>query len=428
STGETSNQITVKNSGTFNVSITDNLGVKQISNLIVTELNPIEKPQIEITKGYYANCEGDTVILQCENNFSSYLWSTKDTLKEIKVTETGVYYLEAEGTCNTVYSDSLEIVFVKADAPIIVNQIDTIHKKQKVKFLAVGQNISWYTDQYSTNPIYSGNIFLSDSLESDTSFWAESKVHYDFPGKYVGLKENIEHSFGDLNTNGGLVFDCLDDIILRSVLVYSGKEGVRRFQVKNNMDSILMFKDIFVKEGSQSVQLDFHIPLGKDYKLETDKNINNDSLGNDAPYFYRERRENVNYPYENSLISIKSSYFGPNYYYYFYNWEVAEEGFDCTSNRVEAKVFYDPETSVLEYNGDELISTFPNPSSDILFLKNNNNLHLEINIFDCFGKNLINITGNDNLFKINIKDLKHGIYFLKAFTKQGDFSSKFIKI
>ena len=426
STNETTKDIVVKNSGTYNVTITNSWGQKSISKLIKTELNPVEKPVISFVQGYIANCQGDTVILQCDNSFSSYNWSDGQTDKVINITEPGFYSLKAQGTCDIVNSDTIRIDFLEIEDPV-VSYSDTIYKKQRDTLTAQGDSILWYSNEFADQEIMSGKIFITDTIDKDTSFWVENHKIYQFDSKYCGIKNNIEKSGGSLNINGGLIFDCLKDCVLRSVKVFSEKAGLRRFQVKNSIDSILFYTDVMLTEGEQRVYLNYHLTQGINYKLETDKNVNLENFESKSPYLYRDKNENVQYPYNNDLISIKTSYFGRNYYYYFYDWEVAEEGFECNSERIEIPIVFDGETAVKNIDYISGFKIFPVPATDFVEIESEFEQATNIRILNSLGIPVLNTKSYDKTTYIDIKHLRSGIYFMEIKVKGNIYTGKMLK-
>ena len=426
STGATSKDIVVKRTGTYSVTVTNTLGQKQISHLMKTELNPVEKPVLSFIRGYKANCQGDTAILQCDDTYSSYLWSNNQTTKAVRITESGLYYAKVQGTCEEVYSDTVKVDFISAGNPSIF-YTDTIHKKQRDTIVAKGDSIFWYANEFSDEAILSGDTLITGIIDRDTSFWVENVNSYKFEQQHIGLKENVEKDYGSLYTNGGLIFDGLKDFILKSVKIYSGKPGIRRFQIKNTQDSILFYSDIMVAEGEQRVNLDFHIPRGLGYKLETDKGINLANLDDISPYFFRDKKENVQFPYENDLVSIKTSYYGKNYYYYFYDWEVAEEDFECRSKRIEIPVTYDPKTLIYDLNLSPYFDIYPNPVNNYLIIQNRLGTEINIVTFNSLGEILIKTKSVDKELKLNTTDLKSGIYYLKIISGGKSYTTKFVK-
>ena len=432
STGAETRSIVVKKSGTFNVTITDTYGIVQVSKLIKTELNPIEKPEIEFAKGYIANCEGEDVELISKEKYQSYTWFNggeplpSSNTVNLFVSEPGYYSVKAQGTCDVIYSDTLFVDFLKVDNPIVTYD-DTVHTKRKDTLTATGEIVLWYDSQDSTIPLDTGNVFVTDTIDSYTVYWAENVGKYKFSPKHIGITDNQSNQTGSENTNGGLIFDCHKDIVLKSVKVYSSKNGIRRFQVKDKDGYILHYKDVDVKTGQHRIELNFELKAGDSYRLETDKEINLTNLQAKAPYFFRDNGVVVNYPYENELLTINESFFGKNYYYYFYDWEVVETGLQCTSDRIAIPIIYDPGNATSNIISGN-IKLYPNPVSDIVYVEGKSMKNALIKVYNTMGMEInANIRYlSDNRVQIDLTGNNPGIYFCQISNK--NFGQSVIKI
>jgi len=81
-------------------------------------------------------------------------------------------------------------------------------------------------------------------------------------------------------------------------------------------------------------------------------------------------------------------------------------------------------SEIPDITGKSLISLYPNPADDIIYLNSNYDI-LKILIYDCTGKLLKNNSVHDKA--INISELNKGLYFLSAETKGKIFTAKFVK-
>ncbi|MFK7809005.1 MAG: CotH kinase family protein, partial [Saprospiraceae bacterium] len=84
STGAT---ITVEESGTYNVTVTDENGCTTTTNASITT---IENPMPQVI-GEFNFCEGESTIISLEDNYSSYLWSNGSSDETLVVQEPGEY-------------------------------------------------------------------------------------------------------------------------------------------------------------------------------------------------------------------------------------------------------------------------------------------------------------------------------------------------
>ncbi len=88
-TGETTQSITVKESGNFTVAVQNSNGCSAYSAATTVTVNPLPGASI-IANGGTTFCQGDSVTLTA-NNGTSYVWSSGETTKSIVVKNTGTY-------------------------------------------------------------------------------------------------------------------------------------------------------------------------------------------------------------------------------------------------------------------------------------------------------------------------------------------------
>lgn len=96
STGETSQTITVKANGTYQVLVKNTAGIKDSISMKVT-VNP--RPVVHILPGNVITmCSGDKITLTADGNYPYYYWSTGDFDKQITISDSGHYELTVQDT------------------------------------------------------------------------------------------------------------------------------------------------------------------------------------------------------------------------------------------------------------------------------------------------------------------------------------------
>jgi len=70
---------------------------------------------------------------------------------------------------------------------------------------------------------------------------------------------------------------------------------------------------------------------------------------------------------------------------------------------------------------------FPNPASDFIFIRNRTNEPIGINIINVYGEVVSAFQSNDDLTKVELRNLNKGIYFIKIFNFRFDGTFKVIK-
>ncbi len=100
SNAETLPSITVFNTGTYSVSITNSCGREiaiQHFSVVLKSSNPTEGPTIEVLK-----CKGATATLEAEAGANIYQWSTGETASSISVGQTGAYQVTVTDECSVL--------------------------------------------------------------------------------------------------------------------------------------------------------------------------------------------------------------------------------------------------------------------------------------------------------------------------------------
>ena len=132
----------------------------------------------------------------------------------------------------------------------------------------------------------------------------------------------------------------------------------------------------------------------------------------------------VQYPYPigTDVGEVTTSFYGDQYYYYFYNWQVETPSFDCISSRVPVQVTIVNVADIPEVSS---IRTFPNPAQTDLRVELNlaERTDLQLNLLNALGQvvhqqNLTNGNIGQQVETIDVSQLPSGIYQLQV--KVGD--------
>jgi len=154
----------------------------------------------------------------------------------------------------------------------------------------------------------------------------------------------------------GLVFNCYQPLVLKSVLVFANGQKDRTINLKNSSGTTIATKTVNIPNGQSRVELDFNIPAGEGYRLVL---TNNCSL-------FRHFSSAV-YPYEiPGIVSITGNTSGTfGYYYFLYDWELTDLD-SCRSIRVPVYAIIDngPPVSGFTFADSGLYYKFNNASSN----------------------------------------------------------------
>ncbi len=190
-----------------------------------------------------------------------------------------------------------------------------------------GSTINWY--DANGNFIGSGYAVNTPSNSVATTYYAAEVT----PG-LIDSVGPVNNTFGagsnyTNNNNRYLIFNCSNPCTLLSVKVISGAAGARTIELRDASGTVLQSATVSIGTGTQTVPLNFNIPVGNNLQLGL-------TAGGAAFNLYRNSAGAV-FPYTNGPISITGTNAGqPGYYYFFYNWKI--QGSDCATNVSPATV------------------------------------------------------------------------------------------
>lgn len=314
-------------------------------------------------------CSGLVTFDNTSSNFSSVEWDFGDNNFSNDYSNThqfqydGIYEVKLV-VFNNLGSDTISqnIIIDVLDAPIAVGGESCVPSSIELSVVPenIDAQINWYDSQVNGNLLYTGNTYLTDVINTTTTYYVSSTE--EISSAFIGESEHQgsnEYS-GSANSSGGLIFDTYKSFILESIDVYTDQAGTRKFLLLDNDGNILSEHIEFVPisdDNPHTVFLNFQVNPGLNYELKTDDEINIENFGGTNPQLKRTSNDiQLFFPYTYSnVMSINSSFWYTgneiltNYYYYFYNWKVKEI---CSSPKiaVEAKIGSD---EVLTINTNE---------------------------------------------------------------------------
>lgn len=396
--------------GEYNVIITESgNSCPAISRTMVIEENPDQTPVIS-ANGDLAFCDGGSVAINSLTwGVSSYSWNNGDTTANIVASLAGDYVLTIQGFCGTFSSDTITVETFTAASP--VSQNVTLAAPGSATLTATGNSISWFDSPAAVTPIAVGDTFITPFLNTQTQYWVQNTETFGQASYQTGMPyvsgTNV-YSTG-ATTNATMFFDVLDNCILRTIKTYTDVTGTRRIELRDNQGQLLQYKDVLISPDSQIVTLDFALTPGLGYQITTNDSANQaiPGWGNVNPRLKR-NATGVSYPYTvNDVISITGSDFGNQYFYYFYDWNVETEGFDCESPLVQVTV--DITTGISELSNG-MISLYPNPVNEALQIKLTGSENAHLQLFDAAGRLITTQPLTNSLNTIDISSLSTGIY------------------
>ena len=149
----TNRTLTVTDSGTYTVTVTNNIGCSATSQPVTVTVYPKPAPQIQAS-GPTEFCEGGSVTLDAGAGFASYQWSNGATTRTITVTQQGSYTVTVtdQNSCSGTSQPVVVTVYPKPAKPTITQTGGTLTSSSAAQYQWYynGQPISGATDRSYT--------------------------------------------------------------------------------------------------------------------------------------------------------------------------------------------------------------------------------------------------------------------------------------
>jgi ASPIC and UnbV/FG-GAP-like repeat/Ig-like domain CHU_C associated/Secretion system C-terminal sorting domain len=429
STGDTTQSVIATTSGNYKVTVTNQEGCSSVSNVIRITVDPLEIPTLTAA-GDTVFCAGGSVQLNA-SPATSYLWSNGETTQSIAASESGVYTVTTQGLCDDFTSAPVSISVLNAEAPTVVG--DTVAVDGSASLSASGNNLNWYANQGDYTPIFSGATFETPALGTSTTYWVASTSIFDVPNQFVGMANHQGAVSSDNNYNGSLIFDCFAPFILRKTKVYTNKAGTRKIDLLNSNGQVIQSTQVDLLVGTTVIDLDFEVPVGTDWVLTTDEEVNQTYLNSGGPQLYRSN-QGITFPYViEDVVSIKNSSFGLERYYYFFNWEIDFYGYECSSEKIPVTATVDSSiVSTAVPSWADALRMYPNPTTSALMTEIDGFVggSLQVTVKNAQGSTLqtrqLELPAGHAVFQTNLASYPKGIYWLDLATEKGAVQRKVV--
>ncbi len=354
-------------------------------------------------------CAGGEVSLTV-NSGDNPLWSNGMTGETIVVQESGIYNVSVDAQCSEEQMEALEAVEVTTfvvTAPVVESV--EVDPDGVALLTATGENLTWYSEATGGTPLGTGATFMTDPLTEDATFYVEAGEIFG-GGIEAGGKLTIDGPGGIPSVGAYSYFDAYEPFTILTVDVFvpdDQEEGVRTIQLADANDVILQEIQVDLVYGLQTIDLNFDVAEGTGMSLRCPENN-----------VFR-NNEQVNYPYAigADLGAITTSFYGDNYYYYFYNWQVETPAISCISPRIPVDVTV---VNVNEIPEVEALSLFPNPAQTTLRVEMTlvEQADLQLRLFNALGQVVYQeALGNTSLGlqtqDIDVSKLPAGVYQLQ---------------
>ncbi len=414
--------ITVGEPGNYSVILTDSEGCVSLSNTVQVSFYSEFAPKVAVS-GETTFCEGGSVTLSISEG-ANPMWSNGMTGLTVEITESGEYYVMTESVCTAddFVSDTIAVEVLPSPAPEVEDVLLPAPGPATLEVTS-GVNLIWYDMPVGGDTIGMGSTFDFVNVETDTTVYVASNPLYGGEEQDGGKPDNSGP--GGLSVSVGYSkFDAYEPFTLLRVTVYvpgGGTEGERHIQLVNEDEEVLDEVVVYLEVGTHEIELNFEVPTGTGLSLRCPE-------GN----LFR-NNEDVNYPYPIGDVGhLTTSVFGSTFYYYFYDWKIRKQFFECASERTAATVSVPTSTAEL---GDIVsgISIYPNPAGDHAYLQFEalESTTLLMRIFDVTGKEVLQrkeISSGSGIHveEINTGTLAKGIYNVQLSVDGRSVSKKLV--
>ena len=234
---------------------------------------------------------------------------------------------------------------------------------------------------------------------------------------------------------------------LKIITVYTDYEGERTIELLNNAGEVVNELVVNIPEVGDNgyvVNLNWEIPVGNNYILTTDTDMNNQNFGDNNPLLKRTTDGLPNFPYNlDGIVEINEGYydsgdnpgFSTDYYYYFYNWEINNDwnigGTSCYSEPTEVNVIIEDNTEIKEnFISENILNTFPNPTENNLnIIVDVDMKNVKLSLFDHVGKLIKELSWlsiqKGEQKTINVSDLSPGMYLINFKNTEHNLNTSF---
>ena len=278
------------------------------------------------TSGSQHLCHGESMTLSSSGGLS-YLWSNGATGPTVDITSSGTYNVAVTNVCGIAYSDAVEVtVEDEILAPAVANETVCVNSSTMLTVAGSG-TYDWYDSPSGGTLLGTGNPFSTGILTASKTYYVEEVQSFPGSSMNAGPAGTSIGTGTYFSTNAPyLIFDAVEEFDIVTVMVDASFPGFRTIQLRDASGTMLDMEIVNLPAGESTVTLDFTVPVGTGYELGLANTSAADLFRNDA---------GVTYPYNlGGLGEITGSSAGPDFYYFFYNWEIRQNDMLCRGPRV----------------------------------------------------------------------------------------------
>lgn len=388
------------------------------ANLFVQE-DPDETPVISAL-GPVAICPYDQVVLSSTPS-ANYTWSNGGTGQTIAVGTPGDYTVTIHGACADFTSNTIAVSLLDvADAPESGNA--TIPVPGTATLAATGDSIHWYDAAVDGTLLGTGSPWTTPWVDVTATYWCSAMLENGGGEAMGGMPNKTNYGAYQSNATYYLLFSTTADMLIRSVKVYANGAGVRPIAVVDQATDAVIYSGAFdLPDGESRVDLNWAMPANGSYGLRVtsgDPQLWRDGIGSNPAYPFN--LGNLGAITGTNANSVQ-------YYYFFYDWDVAAPSTWCEGPRTAVQVFVGT-ASVNEGEGGQTFQLFPNPAADRVAIKGELPGGAQVVEFIdlsgrvCLGATILSTGGT-----VDVSNLAAGAYTVRVRGDQETVNSVFVK-
>lgn len=408
STGAKTQSITVKSSGSYNVTVADANGCQSSANAVSVTVNANPVPSIS-PAGNINVCQGDSVTLSSSLTGVSYLWSNGKTSKSITVSNNGSFNIkvtDANGcsgtsTSSTVTLRALPTVSVSANGPLSFCQ------GKQVVLTANGSGTYLWSNGATTQNITvsssgSYNVKLTDGFgcKNTSSSTVVQVSPYPVPTITVsGAKVFCEGDSVRLTSSQANVYQWSNGASTQSILVKTGGNYSVTAGDGNGCSAASSAQNITVNQLPVPVVTAKDNVLTSSYSSGNQWYLNGNKLNGETGQTLTTKESGI---YKVAVVDGNSC-----------------EGFSSDYQHTQTT-----EPTGIHASDKTTFSVYPNPGSGVYRI-NSQDANMQVSVFDQNGKLILNLDNCNGL--VDISNFANGIYVFRIQTETGNGYVKIIK-
>ncbi len=371
-------------------------------------------PVTDFSSNQQESCTGEIQFTDMTENFpTTWAWDFGDgnTSTEENPLHTyeqnGTYTVTLETSNDLGTDNETKMSFItvsKLEVPEIQEVITCEDGIARLTATTTNGTIEWLDND--GNIIGEGEILTAPPLSEPTTLQARSATG---ETEQIGPEDNSFGPGGYHNTGfrGQVFFEANEAFTLVSVLVDAGSPGVKQFDLETLAGEVIDIRFVNIQQGGlQRVDIGWEIAPGQYAMAAESVDLYRNEFGAMYPY---------EHPSGAVTLTGSSVAAGPDFYYYFYDWEVKT---GCVSESVSVDV--DCIFVGIEDNpAVETFNVFPNPNDGTfnMELVGDAEENIELTIFDVLGQAIY--TDNYDFYsgelntQIDLKNITSGTYIIK---------------